>query len=463
MKFLKYLFYTAFVGVMLVSCSKQIELAPTDTFTDINAFRTINDAQLGTNEAYARYGAYLNTIYTVSLITDEAKLGFDNSGQGAITYRYQSSSDAGDLNAAYGSYYFLIDQVNRVLDKLPNVIATTTEEPRRNYIKAQLLALRGISHFGLLQSFCKNYNASEVKGVPIVLKSDILTQPKRNTMGEVMTQIEKDLSDASALLPAVTVSSFSDTTLNQVNIAAYRARIALYKGDYTAAINYATTVISSVVKPLATSANFPGIWTDANNMETLFRTRLANSTALGGLFTTTGNLIYIAPSDKLVASYAASDIRKSTFIGGVATKYYLNKYFTSSRGGRIVDMKNCRISEMYLIRAEAYAKNTIPDLVSGTADLNTLRTQRISGYVNQIFATTADLITAILDERYKELCFEGFRLFDLKRNGLSVQRNLSDVTSTAWQTLATGDYKFILPIPQLEILANPNMVQNDGY
>lgn len=463
MKFIKYISYFIFVGMVLVGCSKQIDTSPTDTFTDLNAFRTINDAQLGTNEAYARYGAYLNSIYTTALVTDESKLGFDNSGQGAITYRYQSSTDAGDLQAAYGGYYFLIDQVNRVLDKLPNVIAASGEEPRRNYIKAQLLALRGISHFGLLQSFCKNYNPTEVKGVPIVLKSDILTQPARNTMGDVMAQIEKDLTDASALLPAVTVASFSDTTLNQINIAAYRARISLYKGDYTSAINYATTVINSAVKPLATSANFGGIWTDANNMETLFRTRYANSTALGSLWTTTGGLIYIAPSDKLIATYAATDVRKAAYIGGVAGKYYLNKYYTSSRGGRIVDMKNCRISEMYLIRAEAYSKSATPDLTSGSADLNALRAQRITGYVNQTFPSSSALITAVLDERYKELCFEGFRLFDLKRNSLPVQRNASDVTSSAWQTLATGDFKFVLPIPQYEILANPNMIQNDGY
>jgi hypothetical protein len=237
----------------------------------------------------------------------------------------------------------------------------------------------------------------------------------------------------------------------------------LYKGDYNNAITYATEVIASNVKPLVTGATFAGIWTDANNSETLFRLRYLTSTGIGGLWTTTSSLIYIAPSDKLVASYGAGDIRKAAFIGTTAGgNNYVNKFYTSSRGGRVVDMKACRIAEMYLIRAEAYAKQATPNLVAGAADLNALRTQRITGYVNQTFPTAADLITAVLDERFKELCFEGFRFYDLKRNNLPVQRNASDA-SPAWQTLAADSYRFVFPIPQSEINANPNMVQNTGY
>lgn len=103
-----------------------------------------------------------------------------------------------------------------------------------------------------------------------------------------------------------------------------------------------------------------------------------------------------------------------------------------------------------------------PDLAAGAADLNALRAQRISGYVDETFATATDLINAVLDERFKELAFEGFRLFDLKRNNLPVQRLASDASS-AWQTLAAGNYRFVLPIPNSELLANPNVLQNDGY
>jgi hypothetical protein len=69
-----------------------------------------------------------------------------------------------------------------------------------------------------------------------------------------------------------------------------------------------------------------------------------------------------------------------------------------------------------------------------------------------------------LDERFKELCFEGFRFFDLKRNALPVARAASDVPpQLSWNTLPANDHRFALPIPQHEIFANHNMVQNPGY
>ncbi len=447
------------------SCKKDLDQQPTDTFSEANAFLTMADVQLGANAAFGRYGAYINDIYVSALVSDEAKLGPDNSGQGALTYRYQYASDnttGGDVIGAWGAYYAIIDQVNRVLPKIPTVTATPAEEPRRNILKGQMLALRGIAYFGLLQSYSKNYSAADPLGVPVVLESNPLAKPARNTMGEVMGQIENDLAEAKSLLPAVTVANFSDTIMNKINVAAYQARVALYKGDYAAAITFSSEVINSGIKPLVTGSQFQAIWSDDTDNETLFRIRYETSTALGALWTTTGGNVYIAPSDKLVASYDASDYRLAAYIGANASGNYVNKYFGSSRGGRVVDLKACRTAEMYLIRAEAHAKKATPDLTAGAADLNALRAQRIPAYVDETFTTAGALITAVLQERFKELAFEGFRFYDLKRNNLPVQRLASDA-SAAWQTLDAGNYRFVLPIPNDEILANPNVVQNGGY
>src|SRR5690606_35858589 len=148
--------------------------------------------------------------------------------------------------------------------------------------------------------------------------------------------------------------------LNRINIAAYQARIALWKRDYPAAISFATEVINSNVKPLVSGVDFQNIWIDVENGargldETLFRIRFLTGTNLGGLWTTTGNLIYIAPSDKLINSYdPVNDIRYETFIDTANStgNLYLNKYHVSNRGGRVVDLKAIRTAEMYLIRAE---------------------------------------------------------------------------------------------------------------
>jgi hypothetical protein len=114
---------------------------------------------------------------------------------------------------------------------------------------------------------------------------------------------------------------------------------------------------------------------------------------------------------------------------------------------------------MYLIRAEAYARLGGVNEISGLNDLNTLRTARISGYV-PVILTGAPLLQAIADERRKELTGEGHRFFDLKRTTRTINRTTN---CTNFCTLSSSDREWALPIPQSEMLANPNMVQNTGY
>ncbi len=466
MKTIKYLFLSLISVAVLSSCDKELDQQDPGSFSDANAFLTISDVQLGTNGAYGRYGAYLNDIYTSALTSDEGKIGAGNNGQGQLTYRFQYTSDAtagGDVTAAFAQYYSMIDQINRVLPFVPTVkSANAAEDARRPILQGQLLALRGIAYLSLLELYSPRYNASEPLGVPVVTTSNPLAKPARSTQAQVIAQIESDLSTAKGLLPAVTVATFSDTVMNKINIAAYQARVALFKQDYPAAVTFATEVITSNVKPISSGAAFSGIWTDNSTSELLFRIRYATSTALGGLFTTTGGLIYIAPSDKLVASYDNADIRKAAYIGTTGGNNFVNKYFTSSRGGRVVDMKCIRTAEMYLIRAEANAKLATPNLVAAAADVNTVRTNRITGYVPVTYTTAAVALDDILLEKFKELAFEGLRFKDLKRNNRDVQRLASDA-NPAWQTLLATSPLFTYPIPNSEILANPNVVQNPGY
>ena len=121
-----------------------------------------------------------------------------------------------------------------------------------------------------------------------------------------------------------------------------------------------------------------------------------------------------------------------------------------------------RSSEILLARAEAYAE--LNNLTAANADLNTLRSNRITGYIHIPVLDRNQLITDILQERYKELCYEGQRYFDLKRRSLPINRDLADAGGQATiQTLLPTNPKYILPIPQQETFANPNMQQNAGY
>jgi len=471
-------YYICLLGAALAfsGCKKELDLKPTDSIDPSKAFQTINDIQLGTNAVYGDYGTFINQMYVGALLSDELKVGADNQGQGLFTFKYQDAADGttgGDVIAPWAGFYTLIDQSNRVLAAVDGVTsASPFEESRRGVLKGQLLAMRAVGHFELLQDYAKKYDPADPLGVPIMLKSDPLGQPARAKVADVITQIKADFAAALALLPATTTANFTDTVMNPVTIAAYQARLAMYMNDYTNAVNYTTTVINSNVKPITSGAAFTGIWTDANTNETLFRIRFATGTTVGAVWTTTGALVYFQPSNKLISQYANTDIRLATYVGtgngsgnGVgAGKLFVNKFFTSSKGSRVLDLKGPRIAEMYLIRAEANAQlNTAASLAAAAADLNLVRTNRITGYTNQVFADQPTLLAAILIEKYKELAFEGIRFQDLKRNGQAVSRLLTDVDSPTWQTLPANDFHFTLPIPQTELLANKNMVQNPGY
>jgi hypothetical protein len=67
----------------------------------------------------------------------------------------------------------------------------------------------------------------------------------------------------------------------------------------------------------------------------------------------------------------------------------------------------------------------------------------------------------VLLERRKELCFEGFRFDDLARTGSDIP--LVDQYRQTHGGPKYGSYKYAFPIPTVEMTANSNMVQNDGY
>jgi len=80
-------FVLAGLVLFFAGCSKELDLQPTDTFNENNAFQNLDDIEKGLQGAYERYGAYANDMYVSALMSDEAKIGPDNAGQGALTYR----------------------------------------------------------------------------------------------------------------------------------------------------------------------------------------------------------------------------------------------------------------------------------------------------------------------------------------------------------------------------------------
>jgi hypothetical protein len=459
-----------YIGLLLSaawfsSCKKQLALLPSDSIPPEKALSTVADLQKGLFGVYAANVGSSNKVYIGSILADETKLSNSNRGQGQFTFKWQYTSTEAEHNADFATYYTMIDDINKILAVIDNVPANSVSDASlKKQIKALLLTLRGIANYELLIRFMSSgYDANSL-GVPIVLTSDLLGQPARNKVGDVITQINTDLA-AGRAEPTIPNAPNDDdvVSLSQAAIAAYQARVSLLTKDWAGAVTHAKEALQLSGKGLATGGDFVAYWSDASETETIWKYR--NETEPQLYWTDTNGDVFFEPSDKLKNMFdKVNDIRFTTYFKIDETALdtaVVNKYPGSASGPQINDIKIIRVAELYLDLAEAYAQQN--DLTNSALYLNTLRAARIAGYVNVTFSSNTAAIQAALDERFKELCFEGFRFFDLKRNSLPINRNASDVQSVNWQNLLANDFHFALPIPQHEMFANKNMIQNPGY
>jgi len=122
------------------------------------------------------------------------------------------------------------------------------------------------------------------------------------------------------------------------------------------------------------------------------------------------------------------------------------------------DIGVLRLSEVYLNRAEAYANLNRRD--PAREDLNTIRL-RANPDADPVNASGDALLEAILEERRRELAFEGHLLFDRTRYKEDVTRQYC--TGEPSCNEAYPSPRFVLPIPRDAMNANDALRQNDEY
>jgi hypothetical protein len=163
--------------------------------------------------------------------------------------------------------------------------------------------------------------------------------------------------------------------------------------------------------------------------------------------------------------YSDTDRRKKLIVdgtrrGGGQKSYVVNKYPNTASGDRD-EVKVIRYAEVVLTLAEAYARTN--DETNARLYLNQLaqlRDPAFAGYSS----SGQQLIDDIVNERRKELAFEGLRLFDLLRLNLEIIRPVQPFSTTTYPYVSLTDHRRIQAIPQTELDANPNIPENNpGY
>ncbi|RWY53910.1 RagB/SusD family nutrient uptake outer membrane protein [Mucilaginibacter gilvus] len=130
------------------------------------------------------------------------------------------------------------------------------------------------------------------------------------------------------------------------------------------------------------------------------------------------------------------------------TRPFSNKFNDS--GWQAGDQTSCntpilRYSDVLLVYAEASGPTT-----EGYAAVKAIRTRAGLGDLPPGL-TVQQFRDAVLQERSWELCFEGQRLFDLRRT-----HNIENILVTKYGKSVTGD-PYFFPIPQSEVDRNPNL------
>ncbi|EHQ28854.1 RagB/SusD family nutrient uptake outer membrane protein [Mucilaginibacter paludis] len=389
----------------------------------------------------------------------------------------------------YTTYYSKIKGCNVVMDQLPNVSGSDQD---KNAIMGQCLFLRAFYYLKLVTIYAQPYNGSGVDastslGVPLVISSQVRDGSlTRNTLKEVYDQIETDLLKALDLLKA----NYTPTTTFRVgSTAAYclLSRFYVYRGldtDWDKAINYATlglqqnsnltsfnTFVSAtnaiVNTGIYSSTNPETIWVYGSNPNSDVRYFPTVTSTYIPPYTVSASLSTLYTQNSTTSNYG--DLRYRVYFNSFTGigPYTTAKSVTNATYGS----KGLRVAELYLNRAEAYARRlakngAAADGVQALADLNTLRATRFdtrsAAYTPVAITDATALFKFYQDERRRELCLEdGHRWVDIKRFGLAVTHVYTGADGlTATFTLAAGSKLYALPIPYTAINNNPGLVQN---
>lgn len=477
-------------SLLMMGCKKELEiknqfgLTPTNAFTDLASYaRQLS----GVYNSFASPDYYNGYTMVTEVLTDntyETIESLANFNQ-VHNWRYDASDrQRGYFTSMFRQPYNVVLQANNIINGIDNVKGEN--ERFYNRILGQALASRAIAHFDVLKAYSDNLDRNST-GLGIPYKIDTrITFPDRRPVKEVYDSIYSDLNKAIGLLGNVDATVNSSVSRGFIDIWGARAalaKVALYAKDYQTAIQQSSLLIAQF--PLSSRSNFPGIFNDARLDEVIWAIQ-NNSGDQGSPFpsaeimsfranrNTFGILpAFISTYDTagFTATGTSRDIRFSTYyfrrntIGG-ANNWALKKFQgKGTASDNLVNFKVFRVSEMYLIRAEANALAGAAGEIAANSDLSALKTARIENYIH-VPLTGSALVAEIAADRRRELSFEGHRWFDLKRTSRVVNRPLAGTgnPNTGVQTsLPSSSHRWVWPIPEVEMRANSSMVQNPGY
>jgi starch-binding outer membrane protein, SusD/RagB family len=357
------------------------------------------------------------------------------------------------LTAFWDRAYRYIYTANICLEKMHAPTATISDKTKR-MLEGECRFIRAFSYFHMVNLF---------GAVPMPLGSDFrinMTLP-RTPINDVYKQILEDLEIAKELL----LDEYPTTERvrpNKYAVLALLAKVYLYRNEWSKAESTTSQIINNPIYRLDTLDSV----FKKSSVEAIWHLLPVNST----FNNTWEGVIIIPPSnsyvitDTLYKSFESNDRRRSVWLLSKTVsgpppniRYYPAKYrIKSNPNSKLEYYVVFRLAEQFLIRAEARAH--LNKLAEAAADINMIRNRAWLSNTNA--STQEELYVAIAKERKIELFAEwGNRWYDLKRTQ-KADAELKDLPSkkATWTLNDT-----LWPIPNSQIIFNPNLTQNPGY
>lgn len=450
-------------------------------FSDYDSFRAAGEGLHSCifdfyDDEYIRYAEIMGDLVNINSVNaDDGTLALFNY---EITQEYNSSFP----QTLWKSGYTVITNANNIIEYGP---ALKEKFPVRTQaidsVVASAYFARALAHFDLCNCYAQPYNYTEDAshlGIPVVDRipgfDDIID---RKPVSRVYELVLSDLHTAEGLFKDS--DDFDIYHASKVACEALLARVYLYMEDWENAELYSRLVMDKV--QLTPASDYVKMFRNPNDApdidETIFRLNGAFKTSSMNNMCDPTKTPKMEPDPSIVAYYEIDDVRRQLYTyvpesvedEAIQGKTYsaickFLYYKSNNVDYQCTDPFVLRCSEMYLIHAEALCNGPRQDLDGAASDLKAIiaRGKDISpDQVSLIYSSKEDMQNLIDRERVKELCYEGHRIFDITRNKRNLVRSSS--SNSTVKTVTYPDYRFVLPISQMEMRANKYMVQNPGY
>ncbi len=377
-------------------------------------------------------------------------------------------------HTTWGIYYSIISKINLHLETF---FAKESKEPAILAAKGEALAIRGIAYFYLVNFYQHTYKGHEKDlGVPLTLKSTDSNLP-RATVQEVYDQIIKDLT--FAVEHATETGEHTD--VDRSVAAAYLAKVYAQMEDWQNVEKYADIAIKGGADIVSapgrswsigegdilwgydvnaqTSTLWASFWSHMDQM-------LPRGYAAGGDHKMIHNLLY----DKI----PVNDSRRKLWVNNTDFPEVAKQLKSTSpnetlemndfdqlkfvAGNAQLEQDYCflRVQDPILLKIEAEAE------LGNVAGAKTLLEEFVKKRNPDFVAPSGkdELIEEIRFQRRIELWGEGTNWLDMKRWKLPIDRTGTGTNHWQKNLINTDDNNFYHKIPQGEIEANPNLVQN---